>query len=58
MLCNRDNCLKHDLSSVANIHTGGAPLYAETAEQLLKMYPNWHLGQGYGKLFNLKTYII
>ncbi|PTB40321.1 hypothetical protein M441DRAFT_59111 [Trichoderma asperellum CBS 433.97] len=48
MLWNRDNCLKHDLSSVASIHTGGAPLYAETAEQLLKMYPNWHLGQGYG----------
>ncbi|KAK1253968.1 hypothetical protein MKX08_007963 [Trichoderma sp. CBMAI-0020] len=48
MLRNRDKCLKHDLSSVASIHTGGAPLYAETAEQLLKMYPDWHLGQGYG----------
>jgi acyl-coenzyme A synthetase/AMP-(fatty) acid ligase len=50
MLWNREKCLKHDLSSVASIHTGGAPLYAETAEQLLKMYPDWHLGQGYGKL--------
>ncbi|KAM0452564.1 hypothetical protein ACHAPV_009460 [Trichoderma viride] len=48
ILRNHDKCLKHDLSSVASIHTGGAPLYAETAEQLLKMYPHWHLGQGYG----------
>lgn len=55
MLRNRDKCLKYDLSSVASIHTGGAPLYAETAELLLKMYPDWHLGQGYGKLLHLGT---
>ncbi|KAH7121503.1 AMP-binding enzyme [Dactylonectria macrodidyma] len=38
----------HDLSSVRNLHTGAAPLGPETVQQVLKHWPHWHIGQGYG----------
>ncbi|KAK4161471.1 hypothetical protein QBC43DRAFT_372361 [Cladorrhinum sp. PSN259] len=48
MLSSRDVMKKYDLSSVKLLFTGAAPLGKETAEELLKLYPNWHIGQGYG----------
>lgn len=39
---------QYDLSSVTACFTGAAPLGGETAEQLLKMFPNWKIKQGYG----------
>ncbi|KAG4413272.1 hypothetical protein IFR04_013591 [Cadophora malorum] len=39
---------KYDLSSVQAIFTGAAPLGAETAEELQKIYPSWKIRQGYG----------
>ncbi|KAJ5034990.1 uncharacterized protein L3040_008255 [Drepanopeziza brunnea f. sp. 'multigermtubi'] len=39
---------KFDLSSVRGIFTGAAPLGAETAEDLQKVYPSWKIRQGYG----------
>ena len=41
-------CSKYDLSSVNAIFTGAAPLGAETAEELQKLYPSWRIRQGYG----------
>lgn len=38
----------HDLNSVRNLHTGAAPLGPEVVEQVLKHWPHWHIGQGYG----------
>jgi acyl-coenzyme A synthetase/AMP-(fatty) acid ligase len=40
---------QYDLSSVQSIFTGAAPLGAETAEELQKVYPSWKIKQGYGK---------
>ncbi|KPM39357.1 hypothetical protein AK830_g7191 [Neonectria ditissima] len=48
LLRNYDISKKYDLSSVRNLHTGAAPLGSETAERVLKLWPHWHLGQGYG----------
>ncbi|KAH7312116.1 hypothetical protein BKA65DRAFT_610189 [Rhexocercosporidium sp. MPI-PUGE-AT-0058] len=45
---NREVCSKFDLSSVKGIFTGAAPLGAETAEELQKIYPSWKIRQGYG----------
>ena len=41
-------CSKYDLGSVRSIFTGAAPLGAETAEDLQKIYPAWKIRQGYG----------
>jgi acyl-coenzyme A synthetase/AMP-(fatty) acid ligase len=48
MLSSRDILKKYDLSSIRLLFTGAAPLGKETAEELLKIYPNWRIGQGYG----------
>ena len=48
MLSNQDLLKKYDLSSVRLLFTGAAPLGKETAEDLLRVFPNWHVGQGYG----------
>ncbi|CZT48477.1 probable phenylacetyl-CoA ligase [Rhynchosporium secalis] len=45
---NQSVCSKFDLSSVKAIFTGAAPLGAETAEDLQKIYPEWKIRQGYG----------
>jgi acyl-CoA synthetase (AMP-forming)/AMP-acid ligase II len=37
-----------DTTSVNKIVTGAAPMGPETAKQLTKQFPNWHLCQGYG----------
>ncbi|CAI6302927.1 unnamed protein product [Periconia digitata] len=39
---------KYDLSSVWAIFTGAAPLGEETATELVKLFPNWSVRQGYG----------
>ena len=48
MTKNNPVCSKYDLSSVKSIFTGAAPLGAETAEDLQKLYPSWKIRQGYG----------
>ncbi|KAH8688456.1 hypothetical protein BGZ61DRAFT_533234 [Ilyonectria robusta] len=48
MLSKRDECAKYDLSSIRFIYTGAAPLGGETVDELLKMFPNRQIGQGYG----------
>jgi len=39
---------KYDLSSVQSVFSGAAPLGAETAEDLQKIFPSWKIRQGYG----------
>lgn len=53
MLRNQDQCRKFDLTSVRFVFSGAAPLGAETASDLQKLYPKWHIGQGYGKLLQV-----
>lgn len=48
MLSNQELCKKYDLSSVRFAFSGAAPLGTETMNDILKMYPNWNLCQGYG----------
>ncbi|KAF5228930.1 hypothetical protein FAUST_10729 [Fusarium austroamericanum] len=48
MLNNADKCKKHNLESVRFVYTGAAPLGQETVDSVRKMYPKWHIGQGYG----------
>ncbi|TVY62490.1 Acyl-CoA ligase AFT1-1 [Fusarium oxysporum f. sp. cubense] len=48
MLNNQDLCSEYDLSSVRFVLSGAAPLGVETMQDILKVYPNWHLCQGYG----------
>ena len=50
MAKNQTACSKHDLSSVQSIFTGAAPLGAETADELHKIYPSWNIRQGYGMI--------
>lgn len=49
MLSGRDTLKKYDLSSIRLVFTGAAPLGKETSEELLKLYPKWKVGQGYGR---------
>ena len=39
---------KFDLGSVTQLFTGAAPLGAETADAIHKLYPSWKVRQGYG----------
>jgi len=48
MAKNQAACSKFDLSSVNSLFTGAAPLGAETADELQKIYPSWKIRQGYG----------
>ncbi|KAH7634442.1 hypothetical protein B0T09DRAFT_296074 [Sordaria sp. MPI-SDFR-AT-0083] len=48
MLSSRDTLKKFDLSSVRQVFTGAAPLGKETQDELLKLFPKWKVGQGYG----------
>ncbi|PNY28991.1 4-coumarate-CoA ligase 1, partial [Tolypocladium capitatum] len=48
IIANQDKCSRYDLSSVRWVFSGAAPLGIEVIRDLLKLYPNWHLGQGYG----------
>lgn len=45
---NKAMCDKYDLSSVRWVFSGAAPLGSELQENLLKRYPKWGIGQGYG----------
>jgi ribosome assembly protein SQT1 len=49
---------KYDLSSVTGIFTGAAPLGAETAEEIQKIYPSWKIRQGYGDYHPIFTSMI
>ncbi|KAK4137083.1 acetyl-CoA synthetase-like protein [Trichocladium antarcticum] len=48
MLNSKDVLKKYDLSSVRCLFTGAAPLGKETAEELQRVFPKLHVGQGYG----------
>lgn len=48
MVNNAAACAKFDLSSVTSIFTGAAPLGVETSQAIQKLYPSWHIRQGYG----------
>lgn len=50
MLSSKDVLRKYDLSSIRLVFTGAAPLGKETAEELSRLYPKWHIAQGYGTL--------
>lgn len=59
MAKNQAGCSKYDLSSVKSIFTGAAPLGAELAEELQKIYPTWKIRQAYGEsLFLVKTSVL
>jgi acyl-CoA synthetase (AMP-forming)/AMP-acid ligase II len=49
MLNSPGECSKYDLSSVKSLYTGAAPLGSETANDLLKLYPDWKIRQAYGE---------
>ena len=48
MLSSKAECAKYDLSSVRFLFTGAAPAGKETTDNLSRMFPKWHIGQGYG----------
>jgi acyl-CoA synthetase (AMP-forming)/AMP-acid ligase II len=48
MMGNQDVCRKYDLSSVRLVYSGAAPLGSEVMDDLQRVYPEWHLSQGYG----------
>ncbi|KIJ64488.1 hypothetical protein HYDPIDRAFT_90044 [Hydnomerulius pinastri MD-312] len=48
LLCKHPEVKNYDLSSVRYIASGGAPLAGETLEQLVKLFPDASMGQGYG----------
>ncbi|KAK8070952.1 hypothetical protein PG997_011155 [Apiospora hydei] len=48
LLKNQPLCRKYDLSSVRYVYTGAAPLGIETHEEVVKSFPGWEIGQGYG----------
>lgn len=48
MLSHIELCRKYDLGSVRFLFSGAAPLGRETLEAILKVYPEWHVCQGYG----------
>jgi acyl-coenzyme A synthetase/AMP-(fatty) acid ligase len=58
MLSSKDILKKYDLSSIRLLFTGAAPLGKETAEELLKIYPTWHIGQGYGKSSPIRSSMV
>lgn len=49
LLSSRKEVAKYDLSSIRFVYTGAAPLGGQTVDDLLKMFPKWRIGQGYGK---------
>ncbi|KFG79022.1 phenylacetyl-CoA ligase [Metarhizium anisopliae] len=48
IITHRDTVSKYDLSSVRYVFSGAAPLGTEVIEGILKLYPSWSIGQGYG----------
>ncbi|KAK2590987.1 hypothetical protein QQS21_011323 [Conoideocrella luteorostrata] len=48
LVMNKQKVSKYDLSSVRWVYCGAAPLGTEVINGLLKIWPNWHIGQGYG----------
>lgn len=50
ILSRQEECRQHDLSSIRFVYTGAAPLGKEATEHLLKLYPRWKIGQGYGEM--------
>ena len=52
IITNRETVNKYDLSSVRWIYSGAAPLGTELINDILKLYPKWHIGQGYGMYYH------
>ncbi|GAO14840.1 uncharacterized protein UV8b_04079 [Ustilaginoidea virens] len=45
---NKHKVSRYDLSSVRWVLCGAAPLGREVVQDVLRLYPNWRVGQGYG----------
>ncbi|KAL7938354.1 hypothetical protein V8C35DRAFT_291780 [Trichoderma chlorosporum] len=45
---NPDKTAEYNLESVRFVYCGAAPLGPEVVGALTKMFPKWHIGQGYG----------
>ena len=52
MLQNTDKIAEYDLSSVAEVLTGAAPMGPEILQKVHSLFPRWKVLQGYGKLFS------
>src|SRR5687768_17327166 len=44
----QEKCKQYDLSSVRAVFSGAAPLGEELIKDIGKMFPKWHILQGYG----------
>jgi acyl-coenzyme A synthetase/AMP-(fatty) acid ligase len=52
MASGQEKCRKYDLSSVRCVFSGAAPLGEELIKDIGKLYPKWHMVQGYGEFFH------
>lgn len=50
LIANKSTAAQYNLDSVRLAISGAAPLGMETQEAVTKIFPNWKIGQGYGKL--------
>ncbi|KAL2209210.1 AMP-binding enzyme [Sarocladium strictum] len=48
MASGQEKCRQYDLSSVRCVFSGAAPLGEELIQDIGKLYPKWHMVQGYG----------
>lgn len=48
LISNPDKVAKYNLDSVRFVYCGAAPLGPEVVEALVRMFPKWRIGQGYG----------
>ncbi|KAF4979158.1 hypothetical protein FZEAL_4586 [Fusarium zealandicum] len=53
MLNRREDCSKYNLGSLRSVYSGAAPLGQETVNELLKIFPSWHVDQVYGSMGSL-----
>lgn len=44
----QEKCREYNLDSVRCVFSGGAPLGEELIQDIEKLYPKWHMLQGYG----------
>jgi acyl-CoA synthetase (AMP-forming)/AMP-acid ligase II len=52
MASGQEKCRQYDLSSVRCVFSGAAPLGEELIQDIGKLYPKWHMVQGYGESFH------
>lgn len=57
VLRNPETVKKYDLGSVRFVYTGAAPLGGETVREVLQVFPEWIVGQGYGQCSRFGSYL-